>query len=65
MKYVTLENEMLDEICFRYYGTEKGTVEKVLALNKHVAELPLLLPEGVEIELPSLEAKTKEMKLWE
>lgn len=56
---------MLDEICFRYYGTEKGTVEKVLALNKHVAELPLLLPEGVEIELPSLEAKTKEMKLWE
>jgi len=64
---VTVGGETLDEVCFRHYGTERGTFDVVLAKNRHVAELSPVLPEGVKIELPDLMETTsrREVKLWE
>ncbi|MEW6258113.1 MAG: tail protein X [Pseudomonadota bacterium] len=62
----TVQGDMLDLICRRYYGRHTGTVEMVLAANPNLSELPALLPEGIVIILPDdPEPKTiRTQKLW-
>ena len=59
---------MLDLICRRYYGTERGgTVEAVLEANTGLAELGPVLPAGVLITLPELQAPAQAeqpIRLW-
>ena len=65
--YTTIGYEMLDEICYRIYGSELGTLEKVLAANPLLADMPFMLPEGVPVILPDLTQPSikKEIKLWD
>ncbi|WP_111745628.1 tail protein X [Salinisphaera orenii] len=55
--YRTQAGDMVDEICWLYYGRTRGTVERVLAANPGLADRPLILPAGVEITLPVVEAQ--------
>lgn len=64
--YVTREGDVLDDICRRVYGEQKpGQVEAVLAANPGLADRGVLLPSGVLIILPALEAQGEAtVRLW-
>ncbi len=64
--YVTKDGDVLDSICFKYYGSTSGIVEKVLEANRHLAELGAIFSAGVKIILPDLaqEEETESIKLW-
>ena len=64
----TVENEMLDQICARYYGTENldPAVSLVLNENQNLSRYPLALPAGLEIKLPDLpQEPQKTVALWD
>ena len=64
--YVTRDGDVLDDICLRVYGEQKpGQVEAVLAANPGLADRGVLLPSGVLIILPALEAQGEvTVRLW-
>lgn len=50
---------MLDDIAYKVYG-DTGQIVMILNANPGLAERPLILPYGVEIQLPALpESKAK------
>ena len=68
MQYRTRQNEMLDAICYRYYGKTAEVVEHVLAANSHLADQGAILPEGLIIELPPLKLtsiRQPTLQLWD
>lgn len=64
--YITKDGDVLDAICWKYYGSTVGTVEKVLEANRHLAELGNIFSAGVKIILPDLtsEEESESVKLW-
>jgi phage tail protein X len=64
--YVTKDGDVLDAICWKYYGSTTGVVEKVLEANRHLAELGAIFSAGVKIILPdlTLAEETESVKLW-
>lgn len=64
--YITKDGDVLDAICFKYYGSTSGVVEKVLEANRHLAELGAIFAAGTKIVLPDLtpEEETESVKLW-
>ena len=64
--YITKDGDVLDAICFKYYNSTSGTVEKVLEANRHLVELGTIFSAGVKIVLPDLaqEEETESVKLW-
>lgn len=68
MKYRTSDGDVLDMICWEYYGRVEGTVEAVLKANPGLADQGATFPAGVKIELPDLSdavAETKTLRLWD
>lgn len=66
--YVTRQGDMVDYICWRYYGNERGTVEMVLAANPGLANLGSVLGAGITITLPEMTATSTQdntIKLWD
>ena len=62
--YTTKENDVLDWIVWRHYGTT-SVLEQVMSANPNITDEKL--PAGIEIKLPYIEAvKTtkREIKLW-
>ncbi len=51
------QNETVDALCHRHYGTTKGVVEAVYAANPGLAELGAILPHGTVVELPKLDTQ--------
>lgn len=71
-KYITKMFDRLDRICYIYYGsTDNKIVEYVLKKNPGLASHPILLPMGMEIELPDSPPvpdsprKFDTIRLWE
>ncbi|WP_264376336.1 MULTISPECIES: tail protein X [Wolbachia] len=66
MCYKTKENDMLDLICWNYYGFSSGAVEIVLRANPGLAEYELL-PAGLIIKLPVIQRTIQKqvIKLWD
>ena len=65
--YTTKMGDMVDLICFRYYGRHVGTAEVVLAANRGLAAHGEVLPAGLVIVLPDLpkqSAAKLPVKLW-
>ena len=64
--YITKDGDVLDAICFKYYGSTTGVVEKVLEANRHLSELGAIFSANVKIVLPDLtqEEETESVKLW-
>jgi phage tail protein X len=65
-QYVTRQFDELDAICHRFYGRTQGTVEAVLVVNRDLAELLPLLPQGLTLELPNLPQPeaTETLRIW-
>lgn len=64
--YRTLAGDVLDWICWRYYGRQSGAVEAVLAANVGLAERGAVYPAGVVIALPELPAPVSQpTRLWD
>ena len=67
MIYTTRQNDLLDDVVFRFYGdTDNGIVETVLEANRGLADHGPILPAGIDIELPDrpTTAKTPLKRLW-
>ncbi|MEQ9132642.1 MAG: tail protein X [Salinisphaeraceae bacterium] len=54
--YRTKAGDMVDEICWLHYGRSRGTMEIVLEANPGLAAYGPVLPAGVVITLPVVEA---------
>jgi phage tail protein X len=62
--YTTKENDVLDWICWKHYGTT-AVLEQVLAANSTLTDEKL--PAGVVVKLPyiaSIKNRKQEIKLW-
>lgn len=66
MKIYALQDDSVDEICFRHYGRTRQVVEQVYAANRGLAELGVRLPHGYPVELPALSLSTphETLNLW-
>jgi phage tail protein X len=60
--YITKDGDVLDSICWKYYGKTSGMLEKVLEANRHLAELGAIFSASVKIILPDLKLKKKKQK---
>lgn len=66
--YHTQAGDVLDALCYAEYGTEQGTTAAVLSVNPHLAEQPAVLPAGLVIQFPSLNAPppvVAQVQLWD
>ena len=64
ISYVTKENDVLDWIVWRHYGTT-SVLEQVMLANLTITDEKL--PAGIEIKLPYVETAQQpkgEIKLW-
>lgn len=61
-EYVTKPGDILDEICYRHYGsTGEGQVEAVLEANRSLdLGQYIILPGGLNLILPDLAPETTE-----
>jgi len=46
------QGETLDGLCWRMLGQTAGIVEQALELNRELADIGAVLPEGMEVILP-------------
>lgn len=69
VKYITREGDSIDSVCQSYYGKTSGIVELVLEANKGLEDQPVLMPAGIEIQLPEVSAtensSTQTIRLWD
>ena len=66
----TGQGEMLDLICFRYYGAQPRATELVLDINRGLAGHGPVLPAGLLVLLPRIDAAVPPstattIKLWD
>jgi phage tail protein X len=64
--YTTKDGDMLDHICWKYYGNVKGAVEQVLQANRHLEQYGVVLRAGIKILLPEIsnQPNNTTIKLW-
>lgn len=63
--YRTSDGDVLDLVCFRFYG-QVGMTAQVLSANPNLSELGSVLPSNIEILLPDLVTQSKEVvSLWD
>lgn len=68
MRYRTKDGDMLDAICWKYYGQQAGAVEIVLEANPGLADVGAVLSAGILIELPELPKPNQiinTVRLWD
>lgn len=66
-KYLTKDGDMLDYICWKYYGQQSGAVEQVLEANRGLADKGITFKAGLVIEMPDLDLTkaTQTISLWD
>lgn len=67
IKYRTSENDMLDWIAWKHYGTQTGAVEAIMEANPGLADKGDKLPAGLVINLPEIQKPKTDtiIKLWD
>lgn len=67
-EYRTSAGEVLDQICYRIYGTEQA-IHAVLQVNAGLAAYGTHLPEGLLLDLPDIQLQastdTATLRLWD
>ncbi|EPG6524447.1 tail protein X [Klebsiella pneumoniae] len=66
MKVRALQNDTVDQLCWRHYGKTAGVTEKVLEANPGVSN-QIFLNAGQEIEMPVITSEVERVtvQLWE
>lgn len=66
-EYTTVQGDMVDSICKKIYGEERGSSELVLAANPELFEYTTYLPAGLVITLPDITVSNDDTAelLWE
>lgn len=63
--YRTSDGDILDLICYKFYGTE-NMAAVVLSANPNLSEFGPILRSNIEILLPELQVKSAEtVSLWD
>lgn len=63
--YRTSEGDVLDLVCFKFYG-QSGMTAQVLASNPNLSEHGSILPSGIQIIMPELVTKSEAtVSLWD
>jgi len=64
---ISRAGDTVDAICYRHYGKTASVTEAVYASNAGLAEKGLILPPGISISLPEVQAETtqKSVNLWD
>ncbi|WP_334009229.1 tail protein X [Burkholderia cepacia] len=61
----TSDGDVLDTLCYRFYGALQGAVEAVYEANPGLANRPQPFPAGIEILMPDLDApRAESVQLW-
>jgi len=65
--YRTRDGDMVDEICWRFYGDRTGAAEAVLEANPGLADRGAILPAGLTVTLPDLRTPQAPavVRLWD
>lgn len=63
--YLTTQGDVLDKICWLFYGITDRTVKIVLERNPILNEYPSILPAGILLVLPTLNAEPSRQPLWD
>lgn len=63
----SLQNETLDQLCWRIFGRTAGIVEQLYRHNPRLCELPLRLPHGTAVNVPEQAPATarRRINLWD
>jgi len=63
----TQQGETVDALCWRHYGRTQGAVEAVLQANPGLARHGLILPQGILVTMPALNAPPPQptVSLWD
>ncbi|EOX6582539.1 MULTISPECIES: tail protein X [Klebsiella] len=66
MKVRALQNDTVDQLCWRHYGKTEGVTEKVLEANPGLSN-QIFLNAGQEIEMPVITSEVERVtvQLWE
>lgn len=66
MKVRALQNDTVDQLCWRHYGKTAGVTEKVLEANPGLSN-QIFLNAGQEIEMPVITSEVERVtvQLWE
>jgi len=66
-QYLTSERDVIDRVCWDFYGSTQGTAEAVYRRNTFLSRYPAVLPPGLVITLPvvSLTALRQVRELWD
>lgn len=63
--YRTRKGDVLDRVCYDYYGRSDALIQ-VYEANPGLVEQPPILPEGLSIQLPDLPAPAAQGEaLWD
>ena len=68
MIYRTKDGDVLDALCSKHYGETLYNIEEVFAANPGLAAHGPVLPSGLLITLPAIEAETPKaatIRLWD
>lgn len=69
MQVAALQGDTLDLLCWRHLGTTSGVVEESYRLNRGLADVGPILPEGTAVTLPERPASTpatrETVNLWD
>ena len=62
------QGDTVSSIAYEVYGSSRGQVERILALNPALCRQPAELPAGIVIKLPRPESRVKTVEtlnLWD
>jgi len=62
------QGDAVDLLCWRHYGRTREVTERVLDANPGLAARGVLLPFGLEVEMPDVPAATADVplvRLWD
>jgi phage tail protein X len=63
--YLTMDGDVLDKICWLFYGQSSKTTEAVLKRNPLLNRYPSVLPAGLILVLPVMRYEAQRKPLWD
>jgi phage tail protein X len=62
--HTTQDGDMLDDICWRFYGRQSGAVEELLDANQGLAARGVIYPAGETVNLVDITLSKRPVRDW-